>query len=570
MYWVTSTVILGGLGLGIGLAIGHHIYYMSLNDTVADDFLQTWAIRFGSVFAVLTRVSFSASLATSIVQLLWKTFQGTSKSTSLSALDSLFDITRNPLGFFRWQTWTFNPVLVIFGVITCYNSSSEYWAPHVELKRLALSTANSGAIRALNPVHANSSYTLDFYGPSLKCDPYALKVPPGKPATWRPTTSGKYTVKYYGSAPFNNGTANMTSLLPLLESLYDVLDTSDPTRTYGTSSSPTGESEYYTGLDMLSTDGAKFFVFYSPTSATGYGSLGERTIANETATANRAMQCTLYNSSYQVEWSFQSGAQTIAVKKEERLHTVSAISNYQTNATGPLEAYNFPTMNYQAVMHAVGQLVMGWLDGEWAGGDGVTGNSRITDTSLVYTRQFDDFRAGYEFVNATETASNRSLAYAMEDTLRNVILSLFAHSRFLKEKTDPVAVTVGSPQNIWHYSPYYLVLVYSISGLFTLLGAVCGITSLHSNGVAFENSPSTILRVTRNPQLDVRVKPEDTIGAQPVPDYLARTKVTFTGDHKKRAIILESTSLLKTNTPAKGDDYAESSKNDSAAYSRPF
>lgn len=117
MHWVQPTIITTGLALGVGLAIAHHIYYHTLDGTiVADRFQQTWAIRYGSILAIATRVSFSACLGTSIVQLFWWTFQKPSKTTSMKTVDRLFDITRNPLGFFSWQTWAFSPLLVFLGL----------------------------------------------------------------------------------------------------------------------------------------------------------------------------------------------------------------------------------------------------------------------------------------------------------------------------------------------------------------------------------------------------------------------------------------------------------------------
>jgi predicted tellurium resistance membrane protein TerC len=118
LHWVAPTIITLGLVLGIGSAIGHHLYYHYLDETlVTDQFQQTWALRYGSIFAIVTRICFSASLSTSIVQLFWHTFRKHSKTTTIKTVDYLFDITRNPLGFFSWRTWAFSPVLVFFGFI---------------------------------------------------------------------------------------------------------------------------------------------------------------------------------------------------------------------------------------------------------------------------------------------------------------------------------------------------------------------------------------------------------------------------------------------------------------------
>lgn len=119
MHWKAPTILTVGLALGIALAIGHHLYYHSLDGTrVTNTFEQTWAIRIGSIFAVSVRVSFSLCLGVSVVQLFWKTFRKPAKTASLETVDALCNITNNPLGFIVRETWVFNPILVCLGFIT--------------------------------------------------------------------------------------------------------------------------------------------------------------------------------------------------------------------------------------------------------------------------------------------------------------------------------------------------------------------------------------------------------------------------------------------------------------------
>jgi hypothetical protein len=133
-----------------------------------------------------------------------------------------------------------------------YGSSSTYSGPHVELQRLALSTlANSGAIQSLSPQYLNSSYTLDFYAPSLQCDTLPITLS----NTSLLTVGNLTSFVYYASAP----KANLTTIEDLLHNLQNVPVQSNPLN-YGTTGYDSGEGQFYYGLDMISTDGAKFYL----------------------------------------------------------------------------------------------------------------------------------------------------------------------------------------------------------------------------------------------------------------------------------------------------------------------
>lgn len=321
-----------------------------------------------------------------------------------------------------------------------YTSSPIYYGPHIELQRLVLRTVNSGVVQPLRPAYTNSSYELSFHGPSLQCDPYPMEISPGPLNSILNTSStwfdiGKNSVIYFATAPMGNGTANMTTLLPLLQNLA-VVPTSNSTTKYSSSGYTGGEGIYYTGLDKLSTDAARLWVFFNPTYYPTSNGLNRRMLDKENYTdGSAAMQCTLYNSSYTVNFNFSSGTQLITLRNETKLNAVAYVDKMlkDTMDYEPIPEV-YPTMNYQAVMHAVGKLVMGWLEGTWLNGDGVTGPSFVTFTSIVNTKQFDDYRLDNGFTNnsdSADTTRNQSIARAFEDTMRNVTFSLFTSSRFL-------------------------------------------------------------------------------------------------------------------------------------------
>lgn len=70
--WRKPFFICAALFCGLALALGHHLYYSSLNGTVAgDEERQAWTIRFGTAFAFLVTSCFHASTAISFGQYVW-------------------------------------------------------------------------------------------------------------------------------------------------------------------------------------------------------------------------------------------------------------------------------------------------------------------------------------------------------------------------------------------------------------------------------------------------------------------------------------------------------------------
>ncbi|KAF8849955.1 hypothetical protein BDZ45DRAFT_603543, partial [Acephala macrosclerotiorum] len=60
--WRKPFFVCTALLCGLTLALWHHLYYSSLNGTVAgDEERQAWAIRFGTAFTLLVTSCFHAS-----------------------------------------------------------------------------------------------------------------------------------------------------------------------------------------------------------------------------------------------------------------------------------------------------------------------------------------------------------------------------------------------------------------------------------------------------------------------------------------------------------------------------
>lgn len=87
---------------GYGWAVGHHLYYRSLDGTRAGSSSQQhWAVNFGTALAFLVVASLRAACDIVYQQYIWTVFKR--KTLSLDALDKLFSVTADPTALVSWE-----------------------------------------------------------------------------------------------------------------------------------------------------------------------------------------------------------------------------------------------------------------------------------------------------------------------------------------------------------------------------------------------------------------------------------------------------------------------------------
>ncbi|KUI54484.1 hypothetical protein VP1G_01868 [Cytospora mali] len=84
---------------GVLCAVGHHLYYTSLDGKPADK--QTEMLRYGTFLAYAAKASFSAAVVSAFKQRVWVTVR--SRFMSISALDSMFSATESMLAMLNWD-----------------------------------------------------------------------------------------------------------------------------------------------------------------------------------------------------------------------------------------------------------------------------------------------------------------------------------------------------------------------------------------------------------------------------------------------------------------------------------
>ena len=136
--------------------------------------------------------------------------------------------------------------------------------------------------------------------------------------------------------------------------------------------------------------------------------------------------------------------------------------------------------------------------------------------------------SGYNIISLPEEAIsspsfNQSLGSTIEELFRNMTLSLFSDSRFVREMQDPVDVTISYTRSLYSYSQKNLIVSYSIALSLALLASLAGCVAILLNGASYTQKFSTVLRTTTG--LEQIVTENDRSGADPLPKYLSRARV---------------------------------------------
>jgi hypothetical protein len=291
----------------------------------------------------------------------------------------------------------------------------DYAGASRRILRLAASVAAQGAVLPIAAPYPNSSYTLEFLGPSLSCGlslNASLSRTIGQTIVNQSCTddgcSGAGAVFVSFVPTYNSPSSNETDTVStnVLSGLSAVLNATDLATGSVTTDRPSTLDRSPTSEHM------KLFVVVPGGSSTGYF-------------ANTTIECGLYNASYSVGFNFTNGLQTVNVLNRTLLNGVPF------NLTGPGDTgqpASIPAVAYTSLMDSLGGLLVGVLDFSHYGE--VTPHlTQIMSTVLVETQELAS-ESGAADVEPP-TIANMTMTDALEDLFTNFTLSLFSDSYFL-------------------------------------------------------------------------------------------------------------------------------------------
>lgn len=343
--------------------------------------------------------------------------------------------------------------------------------------RLLTAVSSSLGIISITAPFANSSFTLQFHAPALKCESLADAKTNGQPV---------------------GDCQNCTSLQTLWESNID--NGIGANYLYWESATPT----YSHNLIFIRTGG------------------GEK-VGGDT----KNISCQLWNASYTTQLDFNDGVQTTTIQSLEYESTM----DYNTSV--PFTKLPPGGRAYLSMYLAMSQL----LSGDVGFHNGLSSSGMAgSDLPVVKT----GLMACPEVIQAWKTfgskdppldkntspwmCRNNSVVAAVEDLSRNFTLSLLSSQLLNGNTTTNVRAT--SPKNYWRYNPLALLISYVAGVAIALMCLFVGGWAHFSNGYSVNASFSSILLTTRNPDLD-GIATGQCLGAQPLDRNFGETKLQF-------------------------------------------
>ncbi|KAM0364131.1 hypothetical protein ACHAO7_012148 [Fusarium culmorum] len=441
---LTPALMAGGLLLGLVVALGHHFYYLYLDGRIVkSQSQQQWFLRIGTGMAFLVRAFLSAAVGIAYTQILWRTLR--SKAITVRGVNSLFGVVHNAWDFVTWELWTAAPALAVVAIIawalplvavitpatlTIEVSSRpnitvvdapipipEYgtletfgkWTgingggnliPSTYVSRLLLSVVSLGSILNVPAPFPNSSYALDFYGPTLSCG-----IPKNKTFSeqvGKVIYNSTWSADPYAFVGFVPATGGSLFGLNASEEEYALNGLE-----LALNSSLVATADF---LDQTAanTSAAKFYVAVP---------------SDSPSRANKSIECGLYNSSFALNFTFDNGQQDVKYKAK-KLNPV-AVFDTKTCRDKNL-GYCTAAHAYFSIMGAVGQLLLGSLTKSHYGSLFST-QTQIRSSVLMDTKEMQSLIED----TPESMIGNISMSDALEDLFTNATISLFSNSRFL-------------------------------------------------------------------------------------------------------------------------------------------
>jgi hypothetical protein len=450
IHWRAPTTIISAFLFGLLFAIGHHLFYNSLNGKTVDDeiFSQQFNSAVGTAFAFLVRAALVISIGTSYWQVFWGTLSR--RQLRVDTVDSMAGLLSSLLEFLNLRAIVASPWLTSLAAVSWLiplaaivppatlsvqsahvisytqqhlpapnflgnsmartylqqsdggggpNSPPEgakiwnvYHGPTNYLTRVAMGTALEGQLPVFPAPAVNASFERKFSAPSVRCAAADRSVLMGFTGAMGcdPTYQCGNLSVLSGSGP-SNGTARWVAFSYLSWTPNQNLLI------------PFGNGSISENASLPISDGnpASFLGSQNSMPATLFVASKANVKTGEWSVLN----CSLYNASYTANFTFQENFQSatlLSVNETEAIPAVfagSSRSGFPTHTPEPTSEVE--QFNYQALMEVLGRILVGTIssgssvigDDRSAGtmgvadGDIVSDHTQIMQTELAFTEE---------------------------------------------------------------------------------------------------------------------------------------------------------------------------------------
>ncbi|KAK4224039.1 hypothetical protein QBC38DRAFT_538687 [Podospora fimiseda] len=511
-----------------GSAIGHHLWYRSLDNTVVQSGEhQAWSIRLGTAFAVLTKTSLVALIRIAAVQQMWATLRR--KAMTLGGIDGMFNIMHDPTGIFNKDLLAHAKILTVFAIVfwvfpfvtiiapatlsvesvpsssvrlmpvpTVNFTSFEQWCtyegagyllgPGSAISRLFAQVYTSGRITPQDSPFPNATYELQFWGPSYKCDDFADFINTQDRPTWDPENPDSphqtFRDAFFAERPY---------------ATFDETTDGDMWQA--------AAPDYMNNILLVHT----------------VGDGGKNNIV-----------CQLYNTSYRISVTFNNSVQSIIPLSIQYLEPAAwnhVVGRYVFLANiRPSEYVGYPD-KVLPTFHVTHLLLSNLIVTKMTIGASGTllfsgkPTASLQQSALPFCPDVGTDYFYREYFNDTSACRNGSLVRVIEDLSRNFTLSTLTYE-YWGEPTTTVPVTIQFPQNQYSYQQSTLFMVYGVGFAVTFLCMVMDGIAFKRNGTVSGTAFSTVMLTTRNQDFD-SVAVGRWLGSAPLSTDIAKVRMRF-------------------------------------------
>jgi hypothetical protein len=447
MHWQAPTTILLSYAASLAFAIGHHLFYSSLDQLSVDEnlFNQQTNIAIGTAFAFLFRANLVLATCTAYWQVFWAT--ALRNTLTISSMDALAGVLGSLLDFASVKTFFRNPGLATLALlawivpfasllppatlsvipatttnntqipvpvpnfanytmaaINYYSVAGDkfsglegglessmvelYLKPTLQLSRLVTTTAYRGAIPDHRTSYPNSTYELQFNAPALQCQPTTID------AIWGFNRAAGCNFTKTRASPGEpcGHTVPYVAWVPERLSLVP----------FGNGSVKSGFLPLDTALEVLEPN-EDYSKSYLGSYEDGPSSLFVAT-RNDPQPGDLSwniLNCSLFNATYTVYESSDSNSRSQSLLSEVRLlNSVPFRTTTVHKFSEPRDATQATVFSYQALMEAFNRLLVGSMVSSevaysqsqyWYGAGMRSQNPNVMSTLLAFSNELVRF-----------------------------------------------------------------------------------------------------------------------------------------------------------------------------------
>ncbi|KAF2114839.1 hypothetical protein BDV96DRAFT_86392 [Lophiotrema nucula] len=547
---------------GIVLAVGHHLYYARLNDSlVGSAARQQWPLRFGTAFAFLVQICYANATGIAYVQWVWRRCR--QQAIQIGTIDAAFAVDRNifmflkpgfvlkfpiaaglalifwciplpslftpaTLGITSKPNTTLHTISVNQPSISNYDwKANKLYAPRAgdstKLNQMFTILASTGELARLSPPEGlqNVSYAVDLIVPLVHCQ-----------------DSNDTVRAWTAAAAFQDAIAG----------LGDYIDT-ESVRPYAQNLTFTATevSQTYTNDTLVEEHNTTFLGQIGYYAMPGNTSIGPNqpglTADIWIALANPARgtpayhfptytasfyTCTLRNASVTTNISFVDNVQSLEAS-DIRGVEFSPITD--TEVYGGNDSAVYALENYDSFQSSLYSFLAGVVVNVGnAGSYGWNWSTTVDQTILGTASDFADMTAAWKDGGLEDTiVQNKNLTTLIEEFSLNASWSLMSMPAFNKKLPTVVNQTLWL--NKYTYDPQNLFIAYGCSTLACLISILAGAYAIYTNDESHDSHFSSISKTMQNSDIAALFNQPST-AASALEKTVAKTRIRLIRDEK--------------------------------------